>query len=164
MSHREDDIARVVAGSPLGPLAVSVDATGRLVRIELGARESAGATCATSRRLCDPALRQLREYFTGQRKAFDLELALAGTGFQLETWRALQEIPWGTTCSYAQLARAVGRPRAVRAAGGANGANPLPIVVPCHRVIAADGTIGGYSGGLGRKRWLLAHEGIALRG
>lgn len=164
MNHRQDDIARMVAGSPLGPFAVSVDAAGRLVRVELGVRGSSGTGDASTRRRCEPALRQLREYFAGRRQTFDLELALAGTEFQLATWCALQAIPWGTTCSYAQLAAAVGRPRAVRAVGGANGANPLPIVVPCHRVIAADGSIGGYSGGLDRKRWLLAHEGITPRG
>lgn len=108
-------------------------------------------------------LEQLGEYFAGRRRSFDLELAMHGTAFQLATWRALQAIPWGTTLSYAQVARAVGSPRAMRAVGGANGANPLPIVVPCHRVVAADGTLGGYSGGLANKRWLLAHEGAAVR-
>jgi len=83
---------------------------------------------------------------------------LAGTEFQRKVWSALREIPGGRTWSYARLARRVGRPRAFRAAGAANGANPVAIVVPCHRVIASDESLGGYGGGLGRKRWLLAHE------
>lgn len=158
------ELLRVVAASPLGPIGVTVDGAGRVVQIELGARDAEGGRGAEARSRCAPAVQQLHEYLSGKRRTFDLELAPAGTAFQLATWQALQRIPWGTTCSYAQLAAAVGRPRAVRAVGGANGANPLPIVIPCHRVIASDGSIGGYSGGLARKRWLLAHEGVALRG
>ena len=101
---------------------------------------------------------QLVEYFEGKRTAFDLALDLAGTPFQLEVWRALLAIPYGETRSYADVARAVGRPAAVRAVGAANGANPIAIVVPCHRVIAADGSLGGYGGGLGLKAKLLAME------
>lgn len=153
-----------IAPSPLGPIGVTVDGTGRVVRIELGVRDARCQQDAAAMRRCDPVLRQLAEYFAGKRRTFALELAPVGTPFQLATWRALQAIPWGRTRSYAQLAEAIGRPTAVRAVGGANGANPLPIVVPCHRVIAADGSIGGFSGGIDRKRWLLAHEGIALRG
>lgn len=164
MNRGAHDLLCTVAASPLGPIGVTVDGDGRLVRIELGAHTASTREDAEARRRCAPVVRQLHEYFTGRRRAFDLELAPTGTAFQLATWQALQRIPWGTTSSYAQLAAAVGRPRAVRAVGGANGANPLPIVVPCHRVIAADGSIGGYSGGLDRKRWLLAHEGVALRG
>lgn len=155
--------SRAVAASPLGPLAVEVDAAGRLVRIELGVRTSRPMMQPRAAGPCAPVLEQLGEYFAGRRRSFDLELAMHGTAFQLATWRALQAIPWGTTLSYAQVARAVGSPRAMRAVGGANGANPLPIVVPCHRVVAADGTLGGYSGGLANKRWLLAHEGAAVR-
>lgn len=164
MSRGAGEPLCVVAASPLGPIGVTVDGAGRVVRIDLGARGAAGSGTAEARKRCAPAVQQLHEYFAGRRRAFDLELAPAGTAFQLATWQALQRIPWGTTSSYAQLAAAVGRPRAVRAVGGANGANPLPIVVPCHRVIASDGSIGGYSGGLAQKRWLLAHEGVALRG
>ena len=101
---------------------------------------------------------QLLEYFEGKRTAFDLPLDLRGTPFQLEVWRALLAIPYGETRSYAEIARAVGRPAAVRAVGAANGANPIAIVVPCHRVIAADGSLGGYGGGLELKARLLAME------
>ena len=105
------------------------------------------------------ARRQLDEYFAGRRRAFELRLAPRGTEFQRLVWFALAEIPYGATWSYAELARRVGRPKAVRAVGAANGANPLPIVLPCHRVIGADGSLVGYGGGLSAKRFLLDLEG-----
>ena len=102
--------------------------------------------------------RQLREYFRGRRTAFDLRLHPKGTPFQLAVWKALAEIPYGQTRSYGDVARAVGRPSAVRAVGLANGRNPLPIVVPCHRVIGASGKLVGYGGGLAVKQALLDRE------
>jgi len=108
--------------------------------------------------------RQLLEYFTGRRREFDLPLLLHGTEFQKRVWRALTEIPYGRTSSYGDLARQVGNANASRAVGLANGRNPIAIVVPCHRVIGADGSLTGYGGGLERKRWLLAHEGTATDG
>lgn len=102
---------------------------------------------------------QLQEYFSGRRRAFDLPLAPAGTEFQRRVWRALATIAYGATISYGELARRVGNPRACRAVGLANGANPLPIVVPCHRVIGANGSLTGFGGGLPIKRALLALEG-----
>jgi methylated-DNA-[protein]-cysteine S-methyltransferase len=107
------------------------------------------------------ARRQLEEYFGGKRRRFDLPLAPRGTAFQLRVWEALRSIPWGETWSYADLARELGKPKAVRAVGGANGRNPLPIVVPCHRVIGADGSLTGFGGGLQIKSLLLALEGHA---
>jgi methylated-DNA-[protein]-cysteine S-methyltransferase len=104
------------------------------------------------------AIRQLREYFAGKRTGFDLPLAPKGTEFQRAVWRQLQEIPYGATISYGELARRVGNPKASRAVGSANGANPLPIVIPCHRVIAGDGSMGGFGGGLPTKEILLALE------
>ena len=104
------------------------------------------------------AIRQLREYFAGKRTRFDLPLAPKGTEFQRAVWRQLQDIPYGETISYGELARRVGNPKAARAVGSANGANPLPIVIPCHRVIAGDGSIGGFGGGLPTKEILLALE------
>ena len=104
------------------------------------------------------AIRQLREYFAAKRTGFDLPLAPEGTVFQRAVWRQLQEIPYGETISYGELARRVGNPKASRAVGSANGANPLPIVIPCHRVIAGDGTLGGFGGGLPTKQSLLALE------
>jgi len=106
------------------------------------------------------AIRQLREYFRGRRTAFDLTLNPKGTPFQLKVWRALAQIPYGATRSYAQIARRVGRPRAVRAVGLANGRNPLPIIVPCHRVIGSGGQLVGYGGGLTIKQALLQLEGV----
>jgi methylated-DNA-[protein]-cysteine S-methyltransferase len=102
---------------------------------------------------------QLREYFAGQRSDFDLPLdGSQGTDFQQEVWRALQTIPYGETCSYSALAQKIGRPKAIRALGAANGRNPLSIIVPCHRVIAANGDLQGYAGGLENKRYLLDLE------
>ena len=104
------------------------------------------------------AVRQLGEYFDGKRTGFDLPLAPRGTVFQRSVWRQLQGIPYGETISYGELARRVGNPKASRAVGSANGANPLPIVIPCHRVIAGNGTLGGFGGGLPMKQSLLALE------
>jgi methylated-DNA-[protein]-cysteine S-methyltransferase len=105
-------------------------------------------------------LAQLDEYFTGRRREFDLNLRLEGTPFQRRVWAALMEIPYGATWSYIELARRIDNPKASRAVGLANGRNPISILVPCHRVIGADGSLSGYGGGVERKRWLLAHEGL----
>jgi methylated-DNA-[protein]-cysteine S-methyltransferase len=104
------------------------------------------------------AVEQLAAYFAGELSQFDLPLRLDGTPWQRQVWEGLLQIPYGHTVSYAELARRVGNPRACRAVGLANGRNPVAIIVPCHRVIAADGTLGGYGGGLDRKTWLLDHE------
>jgi methylated-DNA-[protein]-cysteine S-methyltransferase len=104
------------------------------------------------------AVRQLREYFAGKRRDFDLPLAPEGTTFQRRVWRELQAIPYGETISYGELARRVGNPKASRAVGSANGKNQIPIVIPCHRVIASDGGLGGFGGGLPVKEKLLALE------
>jgi methylated-DNA-[protein]-cysteine S-methyltransferase len=105
----------------------------------------------------------IRRYFAGEVNAIDtLPVQTAGTPFQREVWRALREIPAGTTTSYAQLAERIGRPSAVRAVGLANGSNPIGVVVPCHRVIGSNGSLTGYGGGMERKRWLLEHEGVQL--
>jgi len=104
------------------------------------------------------ASRQICDYLEGKRCEFDLPLDLRGTPFQLDVWRALREIPYGETRSYADIARVVGRPAATRAVGAANGANPLSLVVPCHRVVASGGGLGGYAGGLDLKARLLAME------
>jgi len=105
-----------------------------------------------------PVVAQLTEYFAGTRTEFDLALAPQGSPFQVEVWRALCEIPYGTTTSYGALASSLGRPDAARAVGLANGSNPIGIIVPCHRVVGSDGSLTGYGGGLHRKRWLLEFE------
>jgi methylated-DNA-[protein]-cysteine S-methyltransferase len=101
---------------------------------------------------------QVEEYFAGTRHSFDLKLDLHGTPFQLKVWKELMRIPYGTTISYVELARRTGEEKAIRAAGGANGKNPVSIIIPCHRVIGHDGRLVGYRGGLKRKKWLLEHE------
>lgn len=106
--------------------------------------------------------KQLDEYFAGQRFCFDLPLGLDGTPFQLRVWRALQEIPYGDTLTYGELASRIGRPTAARAVGLANGSNPISVIVPCHRLVGANGTLVGYGGGLDRKRFLLSLEADAV--
>ncbi|WP_266168922.1 methylated-DNA--[protein]-cysteine S-methyltransferase [Dyella subtropica] len=108
--------------------------------------------------------RQLDEYFAGDRQCFDLRLHPVGTPFQLEVWHELGRIPYGVTISYADLARRIGQPLAVRAVGAANGRNPLPIVLPCHRVIGSDGSLTGFGGGLPTKRFLLSMEDRVAHG
>jgi len=108
------------------------------------------------------AIEQLDAYFKGQRKSFDLSLAPEGTDFQQQVWTQLKQIPYGQTISYGQLAAKIGDPNKVRAVGTANGKNPIPIIIPCHRVIGADQTLVGYSGGIDRKKYLLKHEGALL--
>jgi methylated-DNA-[protein]-cysteine S-methyltransferase len=104
--------------------------------------------------------RQLKEYFAGSRRSFDLPLRMAGTEFQQRVWRELTKIPFGETWSYGQLAKRIGNSNASRAVGLANGRNPIAVIVPCHRVIGADGSLTGFGGGLPRKQWLLSHEGL----
>lgn len=106
----------------------------------------------------EEAVKQLQEYFKGQRQTFTLRLTPEGTDFQKRVWKALETIPYGTTISYLELARSLGDVRAVRAVAAANGKNPLWILIPCHRVIGSDGSLTGYAGGLWRKQWLLEHE------
>lgn len=169
-----------VFDTPIGPLRLVAGAHGleaihfptaknaapdEVVRDTGGAADNAPCTAASNGapcRACDvlhAACAQLGEYFAGTRRVFDLPLSPHGTAFQRAVWQALAQIPFGETASYAQLAARLGRPTATRAVGAANGRNPLPIVVPCHRVIGADGTLTGFAGGLDTKRFLLAHEG-----
>jgi methylated-DNA-[protein]-cysteine S-methyltransferase len=146
--------------SPLGVLrvqgdgefltALSLHGPRGLPPLPPGARQAPGHFAA--------AAAQLRDYFAGRRTAFDLPLRPVGTPFQHRVWAALQQIPYGQTLSYGELAQRLGQPGGARAVGLANGQNPLAIVVPCHRVIGANGALTGYAAGLAHKRWLLAHE------
>lgn len=149
--------------SPLGPLLVAGrDAVVELIGLPSDTAEAVAPAGWVRAPGSFPACRrQLGEYFDGARRQFDLALAPHGTPFQLAVWRALADIPYGTTMAYRDLAARIGRPRAVRAVGLANGRNPLPIVLPCHRVIGHDGSLVGYGGGLEAKRFLLALEGVA---
>ncbi len=146
--------------SPVGRLLVVGDGTSlKLIHFQAGPhprRPKEG--WVADRRPFRAALAQLKEYFAGRRRKFDLVLAPEGTAFQRAVWQALTRIPYGETVSYGELARRIGNPQASRAVGLANGANPLPIVVPCHRVIGADGSLTGFGGGLEIKRKLLALE------
>ncbi len=105
---------------------------------------------------------QLKAYFAGELREFDLPLSLDGTPFQIQVWNALRTIPYGETRSYMEMALSMGNDKACRAVGGANGRNPIPVIIPCHRVIGSNGSLGGYSCGLGLKRRLLAIEGVSL--
>ncbi len=155
--------ARATIDSPVGPLALGAtdEALCELLFAPEGHDE---ALDPNSHPLLTEATRQLRAYFAGTLHAFDLPLAPAGTPFQQSVWHALRAIPRGHTQSYAGIARAIANPNAVRAVGLANGRNPISIIVPCHRVIGADGSLTGYGGGLARKRWLLEHEATEAQG
>lgn len=152
--------------SPVGPLAIAVSDRG-LVLLEFDRGnfppKKLQADWMESSRKTDPYLRELNEYFSGERREFSFALDLRGTPFQLECWRALLEIPYGETRTYADIARAVGRPQGFRAVGLANNRNPVAIVVPCHRVIASDGSLCGYGGGLDIKRKLLDLESASAQ-
>jgi methylated-DNA-[protein]-cysteine S-methyltransferase len=144
--------------SPVGTLLAVVDDAGALVALDFEGRVSRWRDLAPAGRLVQPVRDELARYFAGELRAFSLALAPEGTPFQRRVWGELVRIPYGRTISDSELARRLGSPRAVRAVGRANGANPIAIVVPCHRVIGADGTLTGYGGGLERKRALLALE------
>jgi methylated-DNA-[protein]-cysteine S-methyltransferase len=165
-------LTRAVMPSPVGELTLfahgeklcGIAFDGRMERLRPQLAGRYGRDFAVSD-APDPAgaVTRLGAYFAGRLDALDdIAVDLGGTPFQARVWAALRRIPVGATCSYRELARAVGSPEAVRAVGAANGANPVSLVVPCHRVIASDGTLCGYGGGLPRKQWLLQHERALL--
>jgi methylated-DNA-[protein]-cysteine S-methyltransferase len=143
----------MIIDSPVGPLTLA-ERDGALARLSFGAHGRHGAPTPLLAR----ATEQLNEYFAGERRGFDLPLAPTGTDFQLACWRALAEIPYGETRSYGEQAVRIGKPESIRAVGAANGANPIAIILPCHRVIGADGSLTGFGGGLETKRRLLDLE------
>ena len=147
---------QTILESPVGPLGI-VEQDGALVRIDFG---PLAEIPLGNRSVLSAAKEQLSLYFAEKLQRFDLPLAPRGTAFQKQVWHALTEIPYGTTETYGQLAARIGKPKAARAVGQANNRNPLPIVIPCHRVIGADGTLTGYSDGMEIKRILLRIEGI----
>jgi O-6-methylguanine DNA methyltransferase len=149
--------AEVADGLPLRLVA----SPSGLRSVRFGAADPAGGERSDGNALLVEAVRQLRAYFAGELRAFNLALDPAGTEFQKRVWKALLEIPYGETRSYGDLAEAIGSPKAVRAVGAANGANPIAIIVPCHRVIGAGGQLVGYGGGLPLKRRLLELEAQA---
>lgn len=144
---------------PLGLIRIKASADG--ISEMLFVDEQDGANDSSD--IIDKAIFQLTEYFEGKRQTFDLPLAPIGTSFQQNVWKQLQEISYGTTCSYLDIAKSLGDANAIRAVGAANGKNPIAIVIPCHRVIATNGKLTGYAGGLWRKEWLLKHEGASTQ-
>lgn len=152
--------------TPLGELTLTASATA-LTGVYFPTSRH-GAPPGEDRTTSDPspilarAREQLEEYFAGTRSTFDLPLEAKGTSFEQRVWDALRRIPYGTTTSYGELARRLGDPKASRAVGIANARNPIPIIIPCHRVIGANGDLTGYGGGLDRKLWLLKREGCYL--
>ena len=161
-----DEVQSTIVSTPVGRLRLTASSRG-LVSIDVLRASAknhqpkpsgvAGATLERTRR-------QLEQYFAGRRRTFDVPLDLRGTDFQIAAWKAMTKIPYGTTISYGDQARSIGKPTAFRAVGSANGRNPIPIIVPCHRVLASDGTLGGYSLGLAMKRRLLSLEGVSVVG
>jgi len=147
---------RLTIESPLGSLRLFAHGD-ELVGVYLPVQDVPDGVDRVNPTLVRGAL-QLAEYFAGMRTAFDLPTAPRGSGFQHRVWHQLLVIPYATTSTYGELARAIGRPSASRAVGTANAANPIAIIVPCHRVIAQSGALTGYAGGLEAKQWLLAHE------
>lgn len=154
------DTVYTLLASPFGPVRVAWRTEG-LVSVAVGDQVEACSPDPTWRFeagfVC-PATVQLGQYFEGRRRRFDIPLVLHGTSFQLAVWRALADIPFASTISYAEFAAVVGRPKAIRAVGAANARNPVPIVLPCHRVIGTDGDLRGYAGGVSTKAALLAFE------
>jgi methylated-DNA-[protein]-cysteine S-methyltransferase len=156
-----------VVDSPLGPLRLCADAAGRLTGLVIGTGPQASTDPAgvdedetgRAHRTLDDAATQLEQYFEGTRRCFDLPMSMEGSAFQRQVWAQLQQIPFGTTVTYGQLAEQLGRRGAARAVGHANARNPIPVMVPCHRVIGSSGQLTGYGGGLVAKRLLLDLEG-----
>jgi methylated-DNA-[protein]-cysteine S-methyltransferase len=146
--------------SRFGHFAAWVDEQGRLLRFHLRAKnaDKVDSEAECNEKKLAPVQRQISEYDSGKRREFDFELAMEGPEFHRQVWQALTEIPYGETTSYGALAKKLGQPSAARAVGLANGANPIALIVPCHRVIGSDGSLTGYGGGLPLKRALLEHE------
>lgn len=151
-----------VYSSPVGKLGIDVDEKG-LRKIEF-LKDDAIDVVDGDNELVMEVKRQLNEYFRGERKTFDLPLALCGTPFQLKVWEALQTIPYGDTRSYKEIAIQVGSPKGCHAVGMANNKNPIPIIIPCHRVVGGNGKLVGYAGGLDKKEYLLEVENCNISG
>jgi methylated-DNA-[protein]-cysteine S-methyltransferase len=142
--------------TPLGPLHIIASEHG-ISHIQFSSEYQPTALVATNA-FIEQCIHELREYFAGKRIEFTIPFAPSGTPFEEKVWKMLTSIPYGSTCSYFDIAHRMNNPKAIRAVGRANGANPIAIVIPCHRVVGADGSLTGYSGELWRKRWLLDHE------
>ena len=152
----------LVMSSPVGKLTLVASSKGLLaIDVRNNAKQVVTAKDASAQSILLKTKKQLEQYFAGKRTSFDVALDLVGTEFQVKAWRALCRIPFGKTITYGQQASNIKKPKAFRAVGSANGKNPIPIIVPCHRVVASDGSLGGYSLGLKMKKQLLALEGVS---
>lgn len=152
-------MSQTIVDSPIGPLRISASARG-ICEVSFGAGGRAQRN-GRPRGLAREAARQLQDYFAGKRTTFDLPLDFGtAPAFSKAVWRRIAQIPHGATIAYGDIAARIGRPKASRAVGRATGANPVAIIVPCHRVIGKDGSLTGFGGGMDRKRWLLRHEGV----
>jgi methylated-DNA-[protein]-cysteine S-methyltransferase len=161
----ENQLLHTTIDSPIGELLLLGEEDSTLRGLYMQEGRTRAAVRSSWRAAEEPfgaARDQLGEYFAGERTAFDLPLEMHGTDFERSVWAELERIPYGQTTSYGEIARRIGRPDRARAVGAANGRNPISVVVPCHRVIGADGSLTGYGGGLERKRFLLELEGGAL--
>lgn len=150
-----------ILDSPIGKLRIKASEDA-LSSITFNDTDASNSPSNKSSGIINKAVKQLEEYFEGKRTIFELPLSPEGTDFQQRVWKALQSIPYGQTTTYSELSSKLGDPRAIRAVGKANGQNPIPIIIPCHRVIGANNNLIGYAGGIERKRWLLQHEGALL--
>jgi methylated-DNA-[protein]-cysteine S-methyltransferase len=155
-----NSIQRAFLKTPIGYIEVTGSAKGirSLCFLNFRVKEMRTPACLKE------CINQLKEYFNGTRSSFSLTIDLEGTPFQLKVWEELLKIPYGKTISYMEIASRLGEPKAMRAVGGANGSNPLSVIVPCHRVLGANGKLVGYAGGLLRKKWLLEHEHAFAQG
>lgn len=151
----------VVIDSPLGRLKLTAGPEA-LLKVSFTNESITDKSNSIKNDILDQTVRQLEEYFAGERTTFDLPLSPAGTEFQQKVWKILRDIPFGQTTTYGSISEKLGDCNAVRAVGTANGQNPIPIIIPCHRVLGSGQKMTGYSGGIDRKRWLLKHEGALL--
>ena len=144
--------------SPAGTLSITASDSG-ITEIKFVPEADQNTNAEPCNSVLNDCISQLQEYFSETRKTFSIQLDPQGTPFQKEVWKELQKIPFGKTISYLELAKKLGNEKKIRAVGGANGKNPIAIVIPCHRVIGSDGSLTGYAGGMDKKRWLLQFEG-----
>ena len=152
---------RAYLNSPIGSIEIMGDTSG-LASVQFLASEEKETENVPSALL--PVMTQLREYFAKTRTEFHLKLSPEGTEFQQKVWNQLQDVKYGKTASYQEMANQLGNPKVIRAAASANGKNPIAIIIPCHRIIGSDGSLTGYAGGLHRKKWLLEHESPVTQG
>lgn len=151
----------VIIDSPLGRLKLNGNGEA-LLKVSFTDNPVTDVSRVKEHKVLEQAIKQLDEYFAGERTTFELPLSPEGTHFQKEVWQAVLEIPYGRILTYGELSEQLGNPKAIRAVGTANGSNPIPIIISCHRVVGAGQKLTGYSGGIDKKRWLLKHEGVLL--